>query len=63
GVGLGTYAHDTAPIQFYNIAQKKMYDTLSKLKRLDSVQVWGRAFKLTKGTLGLYIHKIEKIEN
>lgn len=54
---------DTSPPMFYNILQKKNYSMVSDLKNQECVEVGGRTYLLTDGTLGIYIHKVKDIES
>lgn len=56
-------AEDTSPPMFYNMLQKKDYGMVSELKGQECVEVSGRTFLLTDGTLGIYIHKVKDIES
>lgn len=56
-------AEDTSPYMMYNILQKKDYGMVSDLKNGQCVEVSGRTYLLTDGTLGIYIHKVKDIES
>lgn len=54
---------DTSPYVFYNILQKSDYGMVSELKQHECIEVSGRTFLLTNGTLGIYIHNIKSIDS